>query len=77
MVESKKRKRIIAFAVVVLAIIVGLLLYLNTGSKTDASSQTTDTVLMVRPVAFEYNAETAVNKAFQEDDEQSKTTEIF
>ena len=76
MAESKKRKRIIAFAVVVLAIIVGLLLYLNTNPKTEGSSQTTDTVLMVRPVAFEYNAETAVNNAFQEDDEQSNTNEI-
>ena len=75
MAESKKRKRIIAFAVVVLAIIVGLLLYLNTGSKTDASSQTTDTVLMVRPVAFDYNEETAVNNAFQEEDNQSDTAE--
>ena len=75
MVESKKRKRIIAFAVVVLAIIVGLLLYLNTGSKTDTPSQTTDTVLMVRPVAFDYNEETAVNNAFQEEDEQNNTAE--
>ena len=60
---------------VVLAIIVGLLLYLNTGSKTDAPSQTTDTVLMVRPVAFDYNEETAVNNAFQEEDEQNNTAE--
>ena len=75
MVESKKRKRIIAFAVVVLAIIVGLLLYLNTGSKTDTPSQTTDTVLKVRPVAFDYNEETAVNNAFQEEDEQNNTAE--
>ena len=60
---------------VVLAIIVGLLLYLNTGSKTDTPSQTTDTVLMVRPVAFDYNEETAVNNAFQEEDEQNNTAE--
>lgn len=75
MTESKKKKRIILFSVVVLAIIVGLLLFLNTNTKTDAPSQTTDTVLMISPVAFDYNEETAVNNAFQEEDNQSNTAE--
>lgn len=75
MVKSKKRKNIIIFAVVVLAIIVGLLLFLNNNDKTEDSSQTTDTVLMISPVAFDYNEETAVNNAFQEEDEINNTAE--
>ena len=75
MVESKKKKRIVVFALVVLAIVAALLVFLNTGAKTETSSQTTDTVLMVSPVAFDYNEETAVNNAFQEEDNQSNTAE--
>lgn len=75
MVESKKRKRIVVFALVVLAIVATLLVFLNTGAKTETPSQTTDTVLMVSPVAFDYNEETAVNNAFQEEDNQSNTAE--
>ena len=75
MVESKKRKRIVVFALVVLAIVAALLVFLNTGAKTETPSQTTDTVLMVSPVAFDYNEETAVNNAFQEEDNQSNTAE--
>ena len=69
----KKKKGIIIFSVVVLAIIVGLLLYLNLGTKAEPSSQTTDTVLMVSPVAFDYNEETAVNNAFQEEGDESES----
>ena len=76
MVTSKKKKGIVIFALVVVAIIVGLLLYLNSGTKTDTSLQTTDTVLMVSPVAFDYNEETAVNNAFQEEDEQNNTAKL-
>ena len=75
MVESKKIKRIVVFALVVLAIVAALLVFLNTGAKTETPSQTTDTVLMVSPVAFDYNEETAVNNAFQEEDNQSNTAE--
>ena len=75
MAESKKRKMIIVFALVALAIVAALLLFLNTNAKTEEASQTTDTVLMVRPVAFDYNEETAVNNVFQEEDEQSNTAE--
>ena len=75
MVETKKKKRLIAFALVALAIIVALILCLNIGTKTETPSQTTDTVLMVSPVAFDYNEETAVNNAFQEEDGQSNTAE--
>ena len=75
MVEPKKRKRIVVFALVVLAIVAALLVFLNTGAKTETPSQTTDTVLMVSPVAFDYNEETAVNNAFQEEDNQSNTAE--
>lgn len=75
MVQSKKRKGIIIFAVVVLAIIVGLLLFLNSNNKAADPSQTTDTVLMISPVAFDYNEETAVNNAFQEEDEINNTAE--
>lgn len=64
MVESKKRRRIILFALIVLAVIASLLLFLNTNTKAKDPSQTTDTVLMVRPVAFDYNEETAVNNVF-------------
>ncbi len=53
-IESKKRKRIVIFALVVLAIVASM-----------------NTVLMVSPVAFDYNEETAVNNAFQEEDEQN------
>lgn len=78
-VKTKKRKGIIIFALVVLAIIVGLLLYLNSGTENsnpeaEASLQTTDTVLMVSPVAFDYNEETAVNNAFQEEGDESENT---
>ena len=76
MIESKKQKRIIVFALVVLAIIAALLLFQNANTKTYNSSQTTDTVLMIRPVAFDYNEETAVNNAFQVKDEQNNTAEI-
>ena len=75
MVEPKKRKRIVVFALVVLAIVAALLVFLNTGAKTETPSQTTDIVLMVSPVAFDYNEETAVNNAFQEEDNQSNTAE--
>ena len=75
MAESKKRKMIIVFALLALAIVAALLLFLNTNAKTEEASQTTDTVLMVRPVAFDYNEETAVNNVFQEEDEQSNTAE--
>ena len=75
MVESKKIKRIVVFALVVLAIVAALLVFLNTGTKTETPSQTTDTVLMVSPVAFDYNEETAVNNAFQEEDNQNNTAE--
>ncbi len=76
-VKTKKKKSIIIFALVVLAIIVGLLLYLNSGTENsnpeaEASLQTTDTVLMVSPVAFDYNEETAVNNAFQEEGDESE-----
>ena len=71
----KNRKGIIVFAAVVLAVVAALLVFLNTNTKTDVPSQTTDTVLMISPVAFDYNAETAVNNAFQEEDEQSDTAE--
>ena len=75
MVESKKRKRIITLTLVILAIIVALMLYLNIAARTETPSQTTDTVLMISPTAFDYNEETAVNNAFQEEDGQSNTAE--
>lgn len=39
---------------------------LNTGLKTQYMKQITDTLLMVRPVAFRMNEQTAVNNYFQE-----------
>ena len=74
MIESKK-KRIIVFALVVLAVIAALLLFQNAVTKAEKPSQTTDTVLMIRPVAFGYNEETAVNNAFQVKNEQKNTAE--
>lgn len=59
---------------IVLAAIIGLAVYLNADKKADSASQTTDTVLMVTPVAFDYNKETAVNNAFQKKDEESNTS---
>ena len=55
MVESKKKKRIITLTLVILAIIVALMLYLNIAARTETPSQTTDTVLMISPTAFDYN----------------------
>ncbi len=40
------------------------------------TSQTTNTVLMLRPSNFGFNAETAVNNAFQSDDESLSKEEI-
>lgn len=75
MIESKKKKRIIVFALVVLAVIAALLLFQNAVTKAEKPSQTTDTVMMIRPVAFGYNEETAVNNAFQVKNEQKNTAE--
>lgn len=66
---EKKKKRIIIIAVVVLAVIAALLIFFNVSNKAGTPSQTTDTVLMVSPVAFDFNEETAVNNAFQVEDE--------
>ena len=41
-----------------------------------ADEQTTDTVLMVRPVAFGFNAETAVNNAFQKEGSEDNIPEL-
>ena len=41
-----------------------------------ADGQTTDTVLMVRPVAFGFNAETAVNNAFQQEGSEDNIPEL-
>lgn len=71
--EVRNRRAIIAIIVIALAIIVGLGLYLHYDTKTEASSQTTDTVLMVSPVAFDYNEETAVNNAFQKKGKESES----
>ena len=76
MVESRRKKGIIIFSLVVLAIIAALLLFLNTNTKTESTSQTTDTVFMVSPVAFDFNEETAVNNAFQDEDDVSDTAKV-
>ena len=76
MVDVKKRNIVIAIALVVMAIVVGIALYVGSGAKAGPSLQTTDTVLMVSPVAFDYNEETAVNNAFQEEDDVSNTAEL-
>lgn len=39
----------------------------------DGIKQTTDTILMIEPVSFGYNAQTAVNNYFQQNDDLSKT----
>ncbi|MBQ9060807.1 MAG: amidinotransferase [Firmicutes bacterium] len=49
--------------------------FYNGQGKSQALSQTTDTVLMISPVAFDYNAETAVNNAFQSEDGITNTAE--
>ena len=41
-----------------------------------ADEQTTDTVLMVRPAAFGFNAETAVNNAFQKAGSEDNISEL-
>ena len=76
MTELKKKKGIIIFSVAVMAVFIGLVIYLSLGIKTDTSLQTTDTVLMVSPVAFDYNEETAVNNAFQEEGDESNTAKL-
>ena len=66
MVDVKKRNAVIvAIALIVLAIVVGIAVYAGSTAKAGRSLQTTDTVLMVSPVDFDYNEETAVNNAFQ------------
>ncbi len=76
MVESKKRKRIVVFALVVLAIVAALLVFLNTGAKTETPSQTTDTVLMVSPVAFDYNEDNGINVIAVEDTKKPHTPDL-
>ena len=76
MIDVKKRNIVVAIALVVLAIVVGIALYAGSGAKAGRSPQTTDTVLMVSPVAFDYNEETAVNNAFQEEDDVGNTAEL-
>ena len=62
--ELKKRKSVLHIALSVLVVIA---LFLLVHRETGHSVQTTDTVLMVRPVNFGYNAETAVNNTFQKE----------
>ena len=75
MAEFKNKKRIIIIGLVILAIIGVVLFFYNGQGKSQALSQTTDTVLMISPVAFDYNAETAVNNAFQSEDGITNTAE--
>ena len=76
MVDVKKRSIVVAIALVVLAIVASIALYGCSSAKASRSLQTTDTVLMVSPVAFDYNEETAVNNAFQEEDGKGNTAEL-
>ena len=48
----------------------------NINEKAKPSLQTTDTVLMVSPVAFGYNEETAANNAFQKNEEADDVSEL-
>ena len=68
---SGKKRTIVIVSLAVLAVIAVLALCLNPGAKAGPSLQTTDTVLMVSPVAFGYNEETAVNNAFQEEGDEN------
>ena len=64
-------KHLVSVAAMVLAL---MLPGLICGSLAD--EQTTDTVLMVRPVAFGFNAETAVNNAFQKEGAEVNIPEL-
>ena len=66
-----EKRTIVIVSLAVLAVIAVLALCLNPGAKAGPSLQTTDTVLMVSPVAFGYNEETAVNNAFQEEGDEN------
>ena len=72
----KKQKHLKSILFVVLAIVVILAVSLFFFGKPEHSLQTTDTVLMVRPVAFGFNDETAVNNTFQKQGEEDNIPEL-
>ena len=71
---SGKKRTIVIVSLAVLAVIAVLALCLNPGAKAGPSLQTTDTVLMVSPVAFGYNEETAVNNVIAVEDTKKPHT---
>ena len=71
MPENQKRISLAALAV---AAVLAVSVWINTQTK--PVQQTTDTVLMVRPVAFGFNEETAVNNAFQKQGEADNIPEL-
>ena len=74
--EMRNKRFVIVITLIVLAAIIGIAAYINSDKKAEPSAQTTDTVLMVSPVAFDYNEETAVNNAFQEEGKESDTAKL-
>jgi len=69
-----EKRTIVIVSLAVLAVIAVLALCLNPGAKAGPSLQTTDTVLMVSPVAFGYNEETAVNNVIAVEDTKKPHT---
>lgn len=61
-------RKMLTVVLLVFAVLAGTLVVKG---ETGHSLQTTDTVLMVRPVAFGFNEETAVNNAFQKEGKEA------
>ena len=72
----KRQRDLKRISLVVLSVVVILAVLLLFYGKTGHSLQTTDTVLMVSPVAFGFNEETAVNNAFQKQGIEDNIPEI-
>lgn len=64
-------KTVISLLLMIPFVVFILGVFLLANGKSERSLQTTDTVLMVRPAAFGFNEETAVNNVFQTAGEES------
>ena len=74
--DETKRRRIKRLCLIALALLAILAVVLLVNGRTEPAAQTTDTVLMVSPVAFGFNEETAVNNAFSKEGEEDNIPEL-
>ena len=68
--KTQKNLNLKKILLVILAMAVMLAVFLHIRVRTKPSLQTTDTVLMVSPVVFGFNEQTAGNNAFQKNSEE-------